>query len=182
LRAEAVAALATRGLVVADLGCGAGFLTGYLAERVRRVIAVDHSEAMLAEARKAIPADLPVEYRRGALESLPLEDGEVDAVVANLVMRHVADIPAAAREIGRVLRPHGSVVITDLRPHREEWMRDEFGDLRLGLEPTEVAAAFEAGSFPVVEEIPVEDCYRMKSGSGRTARLELFMIRAVRAA
>ena len=71
-------------------------------------------------------------------------------------------------------------MITDLRPHSEEWMRDELGDLRLGIEPGEVAAHLEVGPFDAVQQMPVEDRYCMKRPGGRTARLELFMIRAVR--
>ncbi len=179
LRAEALAALATSKLVVADLGCGAGFFTSYLSERVERVIAVDHSPAMLQEAQGQLPA-VNVEFRLGEVEALPLQDGEVDAVFANLVLHHVADLSQAVEEMGRVVKSGGVAVITDLQPHREEWMREELGDLRLGIAPEEIRAGFQAGPFTEVEEMPVEDRYMMKSRGGRTARLELFLIRARR--
>ena len=57
-------------------------------------------------------------------------------------------------------------------------MREEMGDLRLGIEAAEVARAFRAGPFETVEEIPVEDRYRMRSEGGRSVRLELFFVRA----
>ncbi|MGE3163837.1 MAG: ArsR/SmtB family transcription factor [Planctomycetota bacterium] len=180
LRAEVLAALVAPGLVVADLGCGAGFLTRYLSGRVGRVIAVDQSAAMLQEARNTPGANARVEYRQGELHALPIDTGEVQAVLANLVLHHIADFNPVLREIARILRPGGMVVISDLRPHREEWMREDFADLRLGIDPEELVRAFDPEVFGQIEEIPVEDRYRMKGPGGRCARLELFMIRAVK--
>ncbi len=181
-RAEEVAALAAPGLVVADLGCGAGFFTSYLAARVARVIAVDHSAAMLAEARRALPAGARVEFRHGELDALPLADAEVNAIVANMVLHHVPDYGAAAREMARVLAPGGTVVITDLLPHAEDWMRDEMGDARLGVDSDEVAAALEGAGFEGLQRLPVADRYRMKDPAGHIARLELFLLRGRRRA
>lgn len=181
LRAEALAAASGRGLVLADLGCGTGFFSHYLGERVEKVIAVDQSDAMLREARTNDPGGA-TEYRQGELDALPLADGEVDGVLANLVLHHIADFRPVIREIHRVLRPGGVVVISDLRPHTEEWMREEMEDLRLGIDPTELQEAFRTGGFDEVEEISVEDRYRMRSRRGRTARLDLFMIRGYRTA
>ncbi|MFQ5653158.1 MAG: metalloregulator ArsR/SmtB family transcription factor [Planctomycetota bacterium] len=181
LRHEALAALAGADQTVADLGCGAGFFSAFLASRFARVIAIDHSDRMLREAEAALPGGADVELRRGDLEALPIGDGELDALFANLVLHHVADLRPAAREMARVLRPGGTAVITDLRPHKEEWMREELADLRLGIDPAEVVAALEHASFEEVREIPVEDRYRMKSRGGRSARLGLFLIRAKRA-
>lgn len=179
LRSEVLGALAPRGLTVADLGCGAGFFAHYLGERVARVIAVDHSAAMLREARAGDPGRGAIEYRRGELDALPLADAEVDAVVANLVLHHIADFHPVIAEMARVLRPGGVVVVTDLRPHGEEWMREEMGDLRLGIDPQAVAQALAAGPFTQVQELTLDDRYRMRSRRGRTARLELFMVRGL---
>lgn len=177
LRSEALAALAPRDRVVADLGCGAGFFTRHLAERFDRVVAVDHSAAMLAAAEESLPDDAPVEWRRGELESLPLGDGEVDAVFTNLVLGHVLDLPPVCAEFRRVLRPGGVAVVTDLRPHGEEWMRDELAVARLGIAPDEVIEALRDAGFRGVEESAVEDRYRMRSTTGRVARLGLFLVR-----
>lgn len=178
LRAEALAALAAGDLVVADLGCGAGFFTHYVAERVARVIAVDQSSAMLQEAQSVNRNGTEIEFRRGSLDQLPLQDDEVDAVVANLVFHHLADFEPVVAEIARVTRPGGSVVISDLRPHGEEWMREEMADLRLGIEPHELVGAFAGGPFENIEELPVEDRYQMRSTGGKTARLDMFLVRA----
>ncbi len=182
LRTEAVAALSPRTRVVADLGCGAGFFTRSLAIRFDRVIAVDHSAAMLEAARATLPEEAPVEWRSGELESLPLADGEVDAVFTNLVLGHVEELLPVARECARVLRPGGVVVVSDLRPHAEEWLREELAAARLGIAPSEVIEALRKAGLVAVEELAVEDRYRMRSTSGRVARLGLFLVRGFKAA
>jgi SAM-dependent methyltransferase len=146
------------------------------------VIGGDHSEAMLAAARAALGESAAVDWRAGELEALPIADGEVDAVFSNLALGHIADLGAVARECARVLRPGGVAVVTDLSPHGEEWMRDELAVERLGIPPAEVAGALGDAGFVAVEELAVEDRYRMRSASGRVARLGLFLVRGFRGA
>ncbi|MBK8978018.1 MAG: metalloregulator ArsR/SmtB family transcription factor [Planctomycetes bacterium] len=186
LRAEALAALAPRELAVADLGCGAGYMTSYLAPRVARVIAVDHAERMLEAAQRRLAGDpvaaARVEFRSGELESLPLGDAEVDAVFANLVWHHVSDMDSAAREVLRVLRPGGVVVLTDLLPHQEDWMRERMGDLRLGVRPDAVLAALARAGFLGLSSEPVLDRYHVEGPAGRSIELPLFLVRGTRPA
>lgn len=179
LRAEAWSALVPAGLTVADLGCGAGYLAAYLASKCARVIAVDHAPGMLSAARQRLPHS--VEVRAGELEHLPLADAEVDAAFANLVWHHLADGRAAAQEIARVLRPGGRVVVTDLMPHNEEWMREEMGDLRLGLDAEEVTAALATAGFVDLESRPLDDRYVAPGKSGRKVAFALFLVSGTRA-
>src|SRR3954468_10296854 len=70
---------------IGDLGCGTGQVTAALAPCVAKVIGVDSSRAMLAAARRRLSGSENVDLRLGELESLPLEDGELDAAVLFLV-------------------------------------------------------------------------------------------------
>jgi ArsR family transcriptional regulator len=152
LRSEVMAMAWPSSFVVADLGCGTGFLSSQLAPFAKRVIAVDHSPRMLEAAqKKALPRNC--EFRQGELDALPIEDESVDAAFANLVWHHLPDLQAAAREVFRILKAGGAVVISDLLPHESEWMRDAMGDLRLGLKPEQVVAALAVGRKATVGPI-----------------------------
>jgi ubiquinone/menaquinone biosynthesis C-methylase UbiE len=175
LRAEVLAQAWPAGRVVADLGCGTGFLANWLAQRGAEVVAVDHSERMLDVAQKAGRAR--VTFRAGELDALPLADGEVDAAFSNLVWHHLPDHDAAAREALRVLRPGGAVVVSDLLPHEAEWMRDRMGDLRLGLKPEQVVGALARAGFTGLRSEPIADRYRVASPDGAAAELPMFVVR-----
>jgi SAM-dependent methyltransferase len=176
VRAEVLAQAWPCGTAVADLGCGTGFLAGWLAERGAAVIGVDHSQRMLQKARQRHKR-VRVTWRQGELETLPLADGEVDCAFSNLVWHHVADLDAAAREVLRVLRPGGSVVVSDLLPHESEWMRERMGDLRLGLKPEQVIAVLARAGFESLRRETLADRYRVASPDGEPTEFPMFVVR-----
>lgn len=123
-------------LVIADVGTGTGHILLKLAPLVARAIGVDNSRKMIALAKKnAKETGLDnVELRFGEMDSLPLDDGEVDAVFAGLVLHHAPDPAHAIAEMARVVKPGGVVTIIDLQRHSEDWMREELAHNWLGFE------------------------------------------------
>jgi ArsR family transcriptional regulator len=117
---RALPALVDPEWTVGDLGCGTGQTSAALAPFVARVIAVDRSGEMLQSARRRLKEAPNVEVRRGALEELPIEDGELDAALMMLVLHHVPDPAAALAESARVLRRGARIVICDMLPHEHE--------------------------------------------------------------
>ena len=99
------------GRKVVDLGTGTGTLARGFAIRGARVVAIDPDNRLLEEARR-IDAGVPVAivYAMGKAEAIPLADNVADLVCAGQCW-HWFDAPVAAREISRITRPRGRVVI-----------------------------------------------------------------------
>lgn len=98
-----------------DIATGAGHTALAFAPHVQEVVAYDLTEAMLAEtAKNAAQRGLTnVVTRQGPAEKLPFSDEAFDIVTVRLASHHFADNAAAVREMARVIKPGGRVVVVD---------------------------------------------------------------------
>jgi SAM-dependent methyltransferase len=117
-----LAAMATRSLprteaaVAADLACGPGTFAVALAARVGYVVGVDLTPAMLGQARETLQrAGLAnAAYVCANAYTLPFADGTLDIALCGYALHHLLTPERAIREMARVVRPGGRVVVVDL--------------------------------------------------------------------
>lgn len=120
---------------VGDLGCGTAQLSQVLAPFVKRVIAVDESLVMLRHAEQRLKGVENVDLRRGELAALPIDDGELDAVIMCMVLHHLPEPSQALQEAARILKPAGKMLIIDILKHDLEEYRQQMGHIWLGFDP-----------------------------------------------
>lgn len=143
-----VASLVERESIFLELGCGSGALLEEILPREGRTIAVDNSEAMLSEAKKTLGSLAgEVDFRLGYLEHLPVGDDSVDHAAAYMVLHHVSRPEAALKDASRVLKPGGRLTVVDLTKHTNEMMREQFADVWLGFEETEMLEWMSGAGF-----------------------------------
>jgi ubiquinone/menaquinone biosynthesis C-methylase UbiE len=104
------------GLTVADIGCGTGRHALRWAARGARVTAVDFSAAMLARARAKPGAHTITFVRHDLARRLPLKRASFDRVFCCLVLDHIAALDKFFRELRRLCRPTGCVIISVMHP------------------------------------------------------------------
>jgi arsenite methyltransferase len=153
------------GETVLDLGSGAGADVLISARRVGpagRAIGLDMTDEMLERARaNAQEAGVEnVEFRKGYLEDMPLEDASVDVVISNCVINLSGDKPQVLREAARVLRPGGRFAVSDVIADEDmddatrADMRQWTGCVAGALTEREFATALAAAGFEDVEIRP----------------------------
>jgi ArsR family transcriptional regulator len=170
---SALVPLIPRAERVADIGTGTGGMLPLLAEFAEHIVAVDISKEMLRHARQRAKAlGLGnVEFVKADLHDLPLEDASVEAAFATLVLHHAPDPAAAVREMARILRPGGALVVVDLSAHGHEWLREEQGDIWLGFTRDELAGYLANAGLVRVKVKVVSQVDTGKKGGGHPLKL-----------
>ncbi|WP_321472081.1 metalloregulator ArsR/SmtB family transcription factor [uncultured Paludibaculum sp.] len=144
-------------MVIADLGAGEGTFSQLLAQRAERVIAVDNSEKMVE-----FGADLAaknrignLEYRRGDMEKLPIDDASVDLAFFSQSLHHAQHPDRAVKEAFRILRPGGRIAVLDLMKHHFEEARELYADLWLGFAEVDLVGFLKKAGFEAIESTVV---------------------------
>jgi SAM-dependent methyltransferase len=144
---------------VCDMGCGPGHVARYLREAGASVFGLDLSSGMLEQARKLNPDIL---FREGNMMSLGIPDGTLGGVAAFYAIVNLPkqSLPVIFREIHRVLRPHGLLLLAfhtgDEALHEDElWGQKICMDFLL-FPPFEIKLDLESAGFRIEDVIERE--------------------------
>ena len=151
------------GETILDLGSGGGldcFIAARLVGPTGHVIGVDMTPAMLERARNAAErmGVTNVEFREGFIEALPVADNSVDLVISNCVINLSTDKDAVFREVRRVLKPGGRMLVSDL--------------VTAGQLPDEVRRDIEMWAGCIAGALPEAE-YTGKAAAAGLARVEV---------
>jgi SAM-dependent methyltransferase len=164
-----------------EVGCGDGRRLARFRERGWQVVGQEIDERAAAVARSRVP-----EIRTGPLETLGLEPGSFDAVVANHVLEHVADPLGLLRQCRSLLRPGGRLVLATPNPSGDGHAR--FGRHWFGLDPPRHLHLFppaagrrmaeQAGFRAIEARGEASRAYSFATGSASIARTGRFAMNA----
>ncbi|MDD5147350.1 MAG: arsenite methyltransferase [Candidatus Daviesbacteria bacterium] len=126
------------GEVVLDLGSGAGFDAFLAARKVGntgKVVGIDMTDEMLEKARENAKKDgfTNVEFRKGDIEHLPVEDSSINVIISNCVINLAPNKEKVFKEAYRVLKTGGRLMVSDvvlIKPLPDELRND--ADLLIG--------------------------------------------------
>lgn len=162
---------------VADVGAGTGFLASGLAPLVEKVHLLYGSAPMLDVARQNLKEFNNLEFHIADGLSIPLPDASLDAVFANMYLHHCPDPLAAIREMVRILRPGGRLVLTDMDAHTNGWLKTEMSDVWLGFEREQVRDWYEqAGLVNIILDCTGQSCQAgCNNETGESADISIFV-------
>ena len=132
-----------------EVGPGDGGFLPDLARRFQHVTALDNSPAMLELARSLCQQKSLDNVELRLADALCDANVSGDCVVLNMVLHHFAAPAEALKQMANLLHPGGSLLITELCSHDQNWARQACGDLWLGFEQEDLARwATTAGLVP----------------------------------
>lgn len=173
-KAYSIAAV-KEGKLAADIGAGTGFITEGLINSGLKVIAVDQSDEMLNQIRQKFKNFKGLDCRYGEAENLPIDDNMVDYAMANMYLHHVNNPLVAIKEMVRILKSGGKLVITDLDEHNHEFLKTEQHDRWMGFKRKDIEQwLLEAGLKNVAVYCAGGNCCSTSSCGCNQASISIF--------
>ena len=132
-----------------EIGPGEGAFLKALSECFDAVYAVDNCDDMLTCSKSRVAKEkLPnIQFLLGEIEQLSEMAGQFDCIVANMVLHHVPSPAGIFSQAGKLLKPGGSFLISELCRHDQEWVKTSCGDLWLGFGSDELSLWAKSAGF-----------------------------------
>lgn len=136
-----------------EVGPGDGSFLPELARRFARVVALDNSPAMLELAHNRCEREGLGNVELKLADALHDDCPAADCVVLNMVLHHLAAPGEAMKQLARLVKAGGSLLITELCSHNQSWAREACGDLWLGFEQDDLAHWADAAGLTPGESL-----------------------------
>ncbi len=138
-------------LTVADMGCGDGAFTLEMAGWAKRVYAIDSNPAFLKLARSKARESANIEFLEEDMRKVSLPDSSIDLAVISQSLHYVPQPKKALCEAHRILKPAGRILLLDLLPHEEAWVRDELKHRWMGFPPDTLSGWLAEAGFDDIQ-------------------------------
>lgn len=141
---------------VLDVACGPGIISCFFAKRASHVTGLDFVPAMLERARRYQDEQQAanVTWQLGSSTDLPFKDGTFDCAVTRFSFHHFLDPQTATREMKRVVKPGGMVVVCDVAPRPE--VQEQFNHWEILRDPSHVRALTEVEQLRLGENVGLQ--------------------------
>ena len=164
------------GDLVADIGAGTGFITEGLIKKDIKIIAIDLSMEMLRQMESKFRNHTNIDYRPGDAYDLPVQSNMVDFAFANMYLHHIENPLKAIKEIYRILKPGGKLIISDLDKHEFEFLKTEQEDVWMGFNRDDISNWYTKSGFSKVSINGAEEkCSSNSSLSNQRAEISIFI-------
>jgi ubiquinone/menaquinone biosynthesis C-methylase UbiE/DNA-binding transcriptional ArsR family regulator len=176
---EGLLALLNPAWTVADIGTGTGAMLPLLAPHVQQILAVEPNLAMLKGARNRVKECglTNVDLRQGTAEHLPIDEASVDVALLALVLAYTAAPAFVLREVRRILKPAGLILIMDLQPHTVELFREKLNHRHMGFSQEQLTQWLIEAGFGSMRWHPLSP-QKGRSKESATPIPDLFALRA----
>ncbi|EKQ53077.1 MULTISPECIES: class I SAM-dependent methyltransferase [unclassified Clostridium] len=165
-----------KGKIAADMGAGTGYISEGLIQKNIKVLAVDQSEEMLNLLKEKFSYYKELKCIQGVGENIPIEDDYVDYVFANMFLHHVENPSLVIKEMYRILKSGGKLVITDLDQHNFEFLKTEQYDVWMGFDRKKIIEWFkDAGLQNVTINCVGSNCCSDSNSGCEKASISIFI-------
>lgn len=169
------------GKTAVNIGADSGVLINSLIQNGLSTITVDRSLRTLEEIKKRWGNLSNFSSCIGEPHNIPLDDAYADYVFANMILHHCEQPPVVVREMQRILKPEGRLVIVDLDKHAFTTLQQNEHDLWLGFDRNDVIQWCLKAGFKMifVDSLDQKYCVDRLSGNGHNT-IDMFTVLAIK--